>query len=75
MWDRFGWGPEQTDKFTLAGMKMLFAILEQQRVSRDAVENPRRGESVIDPITSGKMLDNIMGKNQAQEQNPPPANT
>jgi len=39
LWDRFGWGPEQTQKFTLDQLRLMFAIIEQQRVSRDAVEN------------------------------------
>jgi len=39
LWDRFGWGPEQTSRFTLAQLRVFFAVIEQQRVSRDAVEN------------------------------------
>ena len=39
LWDRFGWGPEQTSRFILDQLRMLFAVIEQQRVSRDAVEN------------------------------------
>jgi len=39
LWDRFGWGPEQTSRFALDQLRVLFAIIEQQRVSRDAVEN------------------------------------
>jgi hypothetical protein len=40
LWDRFpGWGPEQTDKFTLTKLRILFAVLEQQKVTRDATEN------------------------------------
>lgn len=39
LWDRFGWGPKDTEFFTFQRMKELFLVLEQQRVSRDAVEN------------------------------------
>lgn len=39
LWDRFGWGPEQTQRFSLTQLRVLFAVIEQQRVSRDAVEN------------------------------------
>ena len=52
LWDRFGWGPEQTERFSLADLRILFSIIEQQRVSRDAVENlgkpdPERVQSKI----------------------------
>ena len=39
LWDRFGWGPEQTRSMTFKELRQLFIVLEQQRVSRDAVEN------------------------------------
>ena len=40
LWDRFpGWGPEQTIKFTMTQLRVLFAVLEQQRVTRDSTEN------------------------------------
>lgn len=39
LWDRFGWGPEQTDRLTLPRLRMLFAILEQQKVTEDAIHN------------------------------------
>jgi hypothetical protein len=39
LWDRFGWGPKETEALTLPKLRELFAILEQQRVSRDAIEN------------------------------------
>jgi hypothetical protein len=38
LWDRFGWGPEDTEFFTLRQMRELFSVLEQQRVSKDAVD-------------------------------------
>lgn len=38
LWDRFGWGPDDTDKFTLKQMRELFSVLEQQRISKNAVE-------------------------------------
>lgn len=40
LWDRFqGWGPDDTDKISFWKMKEIFTVLEQQRVSRDALEN------------------------------------
>ena len=39
LWDRFGWGPKDTEEFTLKEIRYLFTVLEQQRVSRDAIEN------------------------------------
>ena len=39
LWDRFHWGPEQTERMSLRKMRELFAVLEQQRVSRDAIQN------------------------------------
>jgi hypothetical protein len=40
LWDRFqGWGPEQTNRFTLTQLRVLFAVLEQQRVTKDSIEN------------------------------------
>lgn len=38
LWDRFKWGPDQTDRFTSKRLKILFAILEQERVSKNAME-------------------------------------
>lgn len=43
LWDRFGWGPEQTRKITITELRILFAILEQQQVSRDYKERMGRG--------------------------------
>lgn len=39
LWDRFGWGPKDTEDLSLKRMRELFVVLEQQRVSRDAVDN------------------------------------
>jgi hypothetical protein len=39
LWDRFGWGPTDTDKLTLAKLRVIFAIIEQQRATQDASEN------------------------------------
>jgi hypothetical protein len=39
LWDRFGWGPDQTSKLSLSQLRLLFAVMEQQRVSKDAIEN------------------------------------
>ena len=40
LWDRFqGWGPEQTNRLTLTQLRVLFAVLEQQRVTKDSIEN------------------------------------
>ncbi len=39
LWDRFGWGPLETETISLQKMREIFIVLEQQRVSRDAVEN------------------------------------
>lgn len=38
LWERFGWGPSDTDEMPLKRMRELFAVLEQQRVSKNAVE-------------------------------------
>ena len=39
LWDRFGWGPEQTSAITQVKLREIFAILEQQRASKDAIDN------------------------------------
>ena len=40
LWDRFpGWGPEQTRRLTMLELRILFAVLEQQRVTKDSMEN------------------------------------
>ena len=39
LWDRFGWGPNDTDTIAAARLRKIFSILEQQRVTRDAIEN------------------------------------
>ena len=31
LWDRFGWGPEQTRSMTISQLRGLFLILEAQR--------------------------------------------
>jgi hypothetical protein len=38
LWDRFGWGPEQTDSISLNKLRMMFIVMEQERVSRHAAE-------------------------------------
>lgn len=39
LWDRFKWGPEQTDRLTSRKLRIIFSILEQEKVSKDAIEN------------------------------------
>jgi len=39
LWERFGWGPDVTDKLDTWRLRRLFAILEQREVSRDAMYN------------------------------------
>lgn len=39
LWEKFGWGPEQTDRLPTAKLRKIFAILEQRRVSHDKMEN------------------------------------
>ncbi len=39
LWDRFGWGPDQTSSLTQVKLREIFAVLEQQRASRDARDN------------------------------------
>lgn len=39
MWDRFGWGPDDTERLSFWKMKELFVVLEQQRVTRDYIDN------------------------------------
>lgn len=60
LWDRFGWGPEQTNKLTLAKLRTLFAVLEQQRVTKDAIENlgppnPERLQAMVAAQAEGKV--------------------
>jgi hypothetical protein len=31
IWDRFGWGPRETDKLTLKQLRALFQALDAQR--------------------------------------------
>jgi ribulose bisphosphate carboxylase small subunit len=38
LWERFGWGPKDTDDMPLRRMRELFAVLEQQRSSRNAID-------------------------------------
>lgn len=59
LWDRFGWGPEQTSKLTLAKLREMFAVLEQQRVDRDYRENlggpdPERMHAMMEAQNAGK---------------------
>lgn len=39
LWDRFNWGPMDTESISLRKMREIFIILEQQRISKDAIEN------------------------------------
>ena len=39
LWDRFKWGPEQTKQLTSRRLRIIFALLEQEKVTKDAVEN------------------------------------
>ena len=39
LWDRFGWGPKETEEIDMKKIREMFVVLEQQRVSRDAIEN------------------------------------
>jgi hypothetical protein len=56
LWDRFGWGPEQTDALSLNDLRMMFIAMEQERVSKHAVE--KMGE----PDT-----ERMMAKKRAQQ--------
>jgi hypothetical protein len=52
LWDRFGWGPAETEGLSFKKLKECFLVLEQQRVSQDAVENlgkptPEKEEALI----------------------------
>lgn len=38
LWERFKWGPEQTNHLTSRKLRIIFAILEQERVTKDATE-------------------------------------
>jgi hypothetical protein len=58
LWERFGWGKEQTDKLTTADLRKIFVVLEQRRVSQDAMENlgtpdPSRIRSKIQQANKG----------------------
>ena len=67
LWDRFGWGPEQTSKLTLSKLREMFAVLEQQRVDRDYRENlggpdPERLASMMEAQREGKAkFSNVRG--------------
>jgi hypothetical protein len=39
LWDRFGWGPEATERLPFKKLKEIFLVLEQQRLTEDAVQN------------------------------------
>ena len=39
LWEKFGWGPDQTEKLTLTKLRKIFAILEQRRITNDKIEN------------------------------------
>lgn len=39
LWEKFGWGPNETDRLTSLHLKRIFLILEQERVSRNAIED------------------------------------
>jgi hypothetical protein len=39
LWDRFGWGPKDTEDISFVKMRQIFLVLSQQQTSRDAVEN------------------------------------
>lgn len=38
LWDRFGWGPEQTNALSMNDMRIMFAVMEQERISRHSIE-------------------------------------
>jgi hypothetical protein len=39
LWDRFHWSWRDTDGLAQAKMRRIFVVLEQQRTTKDAVEN------------------------------------
>lgn len=39
LWEKFGWGPEQTERLTTAKLRRIFGVMEQRRVSHDKIEN------------------------------------
>jgi hypothetical protein len=39
LWDRFHWSWRDTDGLDQAKMRRIFVVLEQQRATKDAVEN------------------------------------
>jgi hypothetical protein len=70
LWDRFGWGPRDTEMMTLPKMRELFAVLEQQRVSRDAVEKlgaPNAGR-IEKHVQQLQALESIKRQKSMQEQ-------
>jgi hypothetical protein len=75
LWDRFGWGPEQTSRFTLDQLRVMFAVIEQQRVSRDAVENlgkpdPDRVQAKVAAANDAKRRGGRPSSNQEKETGP-----
>lgn len=32
LWDKFGWGPRETEKLTLEQLRFIFALLESKRM-------------------------------------------
>lgn len=65
LWERFGWGPEVTDKFTDARLREMMIVLEQQRVSRDAVSN-------LGPPDSSRLSSGTRTIESMSEANAPP---
>lgn len=39
LWDRFGWGPTETNQLTSKQLRNIFIVMEQERWTKDAVEN------------------------------------
>ena len=39
LWDRFGWGPLDTECISFNKLRMIFLILEQERVSKNKTED------------------------------------
>jgi len=64
LWDRFGWGPNETESISLRKMREIFIVLEQQRISRDAMENLGRptSESHDRIMAAQKIKDEIDGE-------------
>jgi hypothetical protein len=61
LWDRFGWGPEDTDRLTLAKIRIIFAVMEQQRVTKDAVEELGRPDE-------DRVRSKVQAMNRAKEE-------